>query len=104
MGFFTSRRAYSTMTRFVQRALDLGDEDVPGPAVRDCLPRVPLSMARLFHPVEQHAHVKPRQSCSNLLHKWFVAPRGREGAHVLEVAGREALHLGERGAQVSAEP
>lgn len=44
--------------------------------------------------------MRPRNLCSKLLHKWPVRPGRSEGAHVLEVTRREALHLGEGLAQV----
>jgi hypothetical protein len=42
--------------------------------------------------------------CKQRLHNCLVRPRGGERAHVLQVARREALHLGEHGVEVDAEP
>jgi hypothetical protein len=40
---------------------------------------------------------------ANLLHNCQVGPGRREGAHVLEVARRETLHVGKGSAQVGGE-
>ena len=42
----------------------------------------------------------PGNSCKSLLHDCAIRPRRREGAHVLQIAGRETLHVRERLAQV----
>ena len=46
----------------------------------------------------------PGQSCNDLLHDSPVRPRLGARAHVLQVARREALDLGERGVQIGTEP
>ena len=47
--------------------------------------------------------MEPGYLCSNLLHNCQVGPLGGEGAHVFEVARREALHVGKGLAQVGGE-
>ena len=37
----------------------------------------------------------PRNLCNSLLHKFFLGPSLGESSHVLEIAGRKALHLRE---------
>ena len=44
--------------------------------------------------------MEPRQLCSNLLHKFLVGPDLGETPHILEVAGREAFHVGKLVLQV----
>ena len=48
--------------------------------------------------------VAPGQLCNDLLHNCAVRPRRGKGAHVLEVARREPLHVGVGLAQVGGEP
>jgi hypothetical protein len=51
--------------------------------------------------VEQQAIMEPGNLCSKLLHNCPVGPRRREGAHVLEIARRESLHVGKGVEQIS---
>ena len=44
--------------------------------------------------------MEPGQFVQQLLHKFPVRPRLRKPAHILEVSGREALHLGEGRLQI----
>jgi len=84
--------------------LDVVDEDIAAPAVLDGGLGIPSTFLWLLNPVEQHLVVAPWNLCSNLLHKFGVGPGHSEGPHVLEVAHREAGHLGEGAAQVLREP
>jgi hypothetical protein len=80
----------------VQAGHNLGEEHVAQPHALDGLTIVPLPRGLLLYAVQQGAAVEPGQSCSNLLHRFGLGPGGCERAHVLQVARREALHLGER--------
>ena len=84
----------------VEMALDLVDQNRPAPAVMDGGPGVPHSLVTVGNLVEQDAVVEPRQLCSNLLHKLLLGPDLGETPHILEVAGREAFHVGKLALQV----
>ena len=84
----------------VEIALDLVNQNRPAPAVMDGGPSVPDTLVTVGNLVEQDAVVEPRQLCSNLLHKFLLGPDLGEAPHILEVAGREAFHVGKRALQV----
>ena len=84
----------------VEIALDLVDQNRPAPAVMDGGPSVPHTLVTVGNLVEQDAVVEPRQLCSNLLHKLLLGPDLGETPHILEVAGREAFHIGKLALQV----
>jgi hypothetical protein len=49
----------------------------------------------LFELGQKDDVMAPGQNANRLLAIWKVRPRFRKGPHVLEIRGREALHLGE---------
>jgi hypothetical protein len=53
----------------VEAAIDLIFEDCSAPPMLDCRPYVLFALRRVFHPVQQHAIMKPRNLSSNLLDK-----------------------------------
>ena len=84
----------------VQPVLDLNREHAPAPTLLSSLGHVPQSGPAIRHLVQDNAVMEPRNLCSSLLHKFALGPRSGEGAHVLEVAGRESPHVQERLAEV----
>ena len=71
------------------------DQNRATPAVLNGRPCIPDALITARHLVEKDAVVKPGQLCSNLLHKFLLRPNLRKPPHVLQIAGRESLHLGE---------
>ena len=59
-----------------------------------CLAEVPLPLVRVIHRVLDAQVMLPWDLCNNLLHKFCVRVRLGKSAHVLEIARREAFHLG----------
>ncbi len=84
----------------VGSVLDLQGKDVVGPARLCALARVPEALVRGAELLEQRDLMGPGNLCKRLLHNCSVGPRGRKSAHVLEVARREATHVGVRFAEV----
>ena len=80
--------------------LDLHHQNVARPVLLDGLAGVPPSLLGSLEFVEQGELVVPRQSCKHPLHKCLLRPRLGKGPHVLQVARREPLHVGEGQSQV----
>ena len=79
---------------------DLQGEDVARPAVLYHLADIPEPVRFGAELLDKRDVVVPGDLCKRLLHNRTVGPRRGEGAHVLEVARRETLHVGEGLAQV----
>ena len=75
---------------------NLVNQDIAAPAMLNRCLRVPeafLGRCQLF---ENRDVVIPGDLCKHRLHNWLVPPGFRERTHVLQVARREAFHLGKR--------
>ena len=88
----------------VGAGIDLERKDVVGPALLGALAGVPEPLLRGSALLHQGDVVIPGDLCKSLLHDCPLRPCRSEGAHVFEVARREALHVGERLAQVRGQP
>ena len=80
---------------FMEVGFDLDLEYVVGPAMHGTLTRVPEAFLWTSTPLQQSDMVIPGYSCKNLLHNCPFRPGRRKGPHVLQVAGRQAAHIGE---------
>jgi len=79
-------------------------QDIATPPVGQRLGEVPGALVRVLHTVKQAHVVSPRDLCNGVLHKLLVGVDLGQRAHVVQAAPREALHGGERVAQVVGEP
>jgi hypothetical protein len=86
----------SLAVALVCSAGDLKLEDVPAPAMLQCLPGIPGSCFVITEAFEQGDILSPRQLCNDPLHKLRLGPGSRESSHVLEVTRREPFHVGVR--------
>jgi hypothetical protein len=68
--------------------------------VFDSLGRVPAPLVFRAQFVQQGQLMIPGQSRKHRLHKFGIGPGFGERPHVLEIARREAFHLGKGTAQV----
>jgi hypothetical protein len=70
------------------------NQDVPAPTVLKGGAEIPFPNLALLHAVEEDHVVTPRQFCSKLLQNWLIRPSLREGPHITEATGAEALYTG----------
>src|SRR5439155_9642489 len=79
----------------VQPALDLVDQHRAAPPILNRLAGIPFTLGWLLHLIEQHAIVEPGQFPSKLLENSLIRIGRGKGAHILQVAQREPLHVWE---------
>jgi hypothetical protein len=87
----------------MEAPVEMGHEDVPRPPMERRLLDVKHARGRLADLVEDPHEVAPRDARDALLHEPCVRPGFGHRAHVLEVPGREALHLRESPPQIARE-
>jgi len=79
----------------MERGGNLVSQNISSPAVSNGRGRVPVTELDSIELVEKEHEVAPGQLASRLLANCIaVGPAPSEQAHVLEIAGRKALHLG----------
>jgi len=81
-------------------AFDLVNQDVAAPAVLKGGVNVSLALDGILHVVENAEVMAPWNLCNKLLHNCLVRPGLGERPHVLQIAGREASHLGKSALQI----
>ena len=80
------------------------NQHAAAPTVLYRLAQVLLALLRVAYRVQEPHVMPPGNLCNNLLHKLFVRVGLGKSAHVLEVARRESLQLGERVKKVRSQP
>jgi hypothetical protein len=80
------------------------DQNILTPAVLQRRPEIPLPRRPILDAIQNAHVVPPGQLCNKLLHNCFFWPGLRQGAHILQISGAEALDVGKLILEIMGQP